>query len=179
MTSQPETDLLTDVERAVKERFNKDQADKQRVPSTARAARSSERIDQLVLPDEMRAKMPLTKDKYLVKENPELVAWERETRKFLRELSPQHGHRVAAVMVYEWATGISVAELMKEGGSAQAHLRKINKVLRFYFGQPYMTYIAGRKVPNAFRVRPGYYIKRHRPMTLTLWAEWQAGTLNP
>jgi hypothetical protein len=123
--------------------------------------------------------MPLTKDKYLIKENPHLVQWERETRKFLRNLSPRHGHRVAAVMIYEWATGIKVAELMAEGGSAQADLRKINQILRHYFGKPYMTYIAGRKINNAYRVRVGYLIKRHRPLTLTLWTEYTEGTLNP
>jgi hypothetical protein len=170
---------LSDVERLLQERFNKKDADKQRVPSTARAAATSSRLDQLVLPDEMRARMPLTKDKYLVKENPHLVQWEREVRKFLRNLTPAHGHRVAAVMIYEWATGIKVAELMAAGGSANADLRKINKILKFYFGDPYMTYIAGRKIPKAYRVRPGYYIKRHRPMTLTLWAEYQEGVLNP
>lgn len=123
--------------------------------------------------------MPFTKDKFLVKENPHLVQWERETRKFLRKLSPSHGHRVSAVMIYEWATGIRVADLMAEGGSASADLRKINQVLRFYFDKPYMTYIAGRKVPNAYRVKPGYYIRRHRPMTLTLYAEYCEGTLYP
>lgn len=123
--------------------------------------------------------MPFTKDKYLVKENPQLVEWERETRKFLRKLSPTHGHRVSAVMVYEWATGINVAELMKEGGKPGADLRKINACLRFYFGKSYMTYIAGRKVPNAYRVPPGWYVKRHRPMTLTLYSEYCEKTLNP
>lgn len=130
--------------------------------------------------------MPLTRDKYLVRENPQLVQWEREVRKFLRNLSPEHGHRVAAVMVYEWATGLMVADLMqleKQGQpgktSWRADLRKINQILRFYFDKPYMTYICGRKVPKAYRVRPGYYIKRHRPMTLTLWAEYQQKTLNP
>lgn len=123
--------------------------------------------------------MPLTKDKYLVRENPHLVQWERETRKFLRRLSPDHRHRVSAVMVYEWATGIRVADLMAEGGSANGHLRHINKILRYYFGQPYMTYICGRKVPKAYEVKPGYYIKRHRPMTLTLYAEYAEGVLNP
>lgn len=123
--------------------------------------------------------MPLTKDKYLVKENPHLVEWEREVRKFLRNLSPNHGHRVSAVMIYEWATGIQVAELMAEGGSAAPDLRKLNQILRFYFGKSYMSYIAGRKVLNCYRVRPGYYIRRHRPMTLTLWAEWTAKTLYP
>ena len=123
--------------------------------------------------------MPFTQDKYLVKENPHKVAWEREVRKFLRKLSPNHGHRVAAVMIYEWATGIKVAELMAEGGSAAADLRKINEILRFYFGKPYSTYIMGRKVPNCYRVKPGWYVKRHRPMTLTLYSEYVAGTLNP
>ena len=122
--------------------------------------------------------MPFTKDKYLVKENLELVQWEREVRKFLRRLSPEHGHRVSAAMIYEWATGILTADLVAAGGST-ADLRKINKILRFYFGKPYMSYICGRKVPNTFRVRPGYYITRHRPMTLTLYAEYCEGTLRP
>lgn len=178
--------LLSEVEQILKKKFEAGEGTKSRVPSTARESQSSDRIDQLVLPDEMRAKMPLTKDKYLVRENPHLVAWEREVRKFLRNLSPDHGHRVAAVMIYEWATGIQIKEAMEleqrgEPGRAswRSDLRKINQILRFYFDKPYMTYIAGRKVPQAYRVKPGYYIRRHRPMTLTLWAEYQEGTLYP
>ena len=131
--------------------------------------------------------MPYTKDKYLVKENPHLVQWERETRKFLRRLSPEHGHRVAAVMIYEWATGITVADLLEAEQANpglpkvpwRADLRKINQCLRFYFGKPYMTYIMGRKIPKAYRVPPGWYVKRHRPMTLTLYAEYMQKVLNP
>ena len=173
--------LLSEVEAVLKKKFSKEEADrKQRVPSSARAAASSERLDQLVLPDEMRPRMPFTKNKYLVKENPHLVAWERETRKFLRNLSPQHEHRVAAVMIYEWATGIRVAELMEEGGSATSDLRKINKVLRHYFGdKSYSTYIMGRKVTNAFKVKQGFRIRRRRPLTLELYAEWCEKTLYP
>jgi hypothetical protein len=179
MSSPPEErSLLSQVEEDLRKRFNKE-APSARLPSSARAPASSDRINQLVLPDEMRGKMPLTKDKFIVKENPQLVEWEREVRKFLRRLSPEHGHRVSAVMVYEWATGINVAELVAEGGSAGPDLRKINKILRWYFGKSYMTYIAGRKVPNAYRVKPGYYIKRHRPMTLTLYVEYLEKTLNP
>lgn len=175
-----ETSALSEVEALLKKKFSKEEGDrKQRVPSSAHAAAPSERVNQLVLPDELRAKMPYTKEKYIVRENPHLVEWERETRKFLRRLSPNHGHRVSAVMVYEWATGIIIRELMAEGGSAQADLRKINQVLRFYFGKSRMTYIMGRKVPNCYDVKPGYYIKRHRPMTLTLYAEYVEGTLNP
>ena len=122
--------------------------------------------------------MPFTKDKFLVRENADLVQWERETRMFLRKLSPEHGHRVSAAMVYEWATGIKVADLMAAGGST-VDLKKINKVLRYYFEKSYTTYICGKKVPNAYRVKPGYYITKHRPMTLTLYAEYCEGTLYP
>lgn len=173
-----ESALLTEVEKLLQKRFSKD-IPAMRVPSTAKAPQTSERVVALVLPDSERSKMPFTKDKFLVRENPHLVQWERETRKFLRRLSPDHGHRVAAVMIYEWATGIRISELMADGGTAGPDLRKINQVLRFYFGRSYMTYIMGRKVPRAYRVRPGYYIRRHRPMTLTLYAEYSAGTLNP
>jgi hypothetical protein len=80
-------------------------------------------------------------------------------------------------MVYEWATGIKVAELYERGGNATSDLRKINKILFFYFGKPYMTYILGRKVPKAYRVPPGWYVVRHRPMTLTLYHEFTQKTL--
>jgi hypothetical protein len=179
MSEPTESSLLTEVEAVLRKRFNKEDADKHRVPSTALDVRASERMTELTLPDKERAKMPLTKSKYIVKENPHLVEWEREVRKFLRNLSPQHGHRVAAVMVYEWATGIKVAELMAAGGSAGPDLMKLNRILRHYFGKPYMTYICGRKIPKAYRVPPGWYIRRHRPMTLTLWVEYTEGTLYP
>lgn len=123
--------------------------------------------------------MPFTKDKYVVRENPQLVQWERETRKFLRNLSPAHGHRISAVMIYEWATGIRVKELLEQGGTASPDLRKINQSLRHYFGKPYQTYIGGRKVPRAYKVKSGYYIRRHRPMTITLYLEYSEGVLNP
>ena len=73
----------------------------------------------------------------------------------------------------------ALKELQENGGNAVVDMRHLHRILRFYFGDPYMTYIAGRKVPRAYRVRPGYYIKRHRPMTLTLYAEYCEGTLNP
>ena len=178
--------FLSEAEEELKRRFDKEIADKRRLPSQAAAAQSSDRVDQLVLPDNKRAKMPYTKDKYLIKENPHLVQWEREVRKFLRNLSPEHGHRVSAGMIYEWATGILIVDVMAEerklGSGRQnwrSDLRKLNKILEFYFGKPYMTYIMGRKVPKAYRVKPGYYIRRHRPLTLTLYAEYVEGTLYP
>ena len=167
-----------EIEEFLRSRFNKDHTP--RVSGDSRAAPRGVRmnaLDSLILGDEERAKMPVTKDKYLVRENPHLVQWERETRKFLRKLNPAHGHRVSAAMVYEWATGINVAELYAAGGTAAAHLRKINQVLGHYFGKPYMTYILGRKVPKAYRVPPGWYVVRHRPMTLSLFHEWSSKTL--
>lgn len=178
--------FLSAAEVELKKRFRKEEADLRVLPSDAAPARESARIDQLVLPDDMRAKMPVTKDKFLVKENPHIVAWEREVRKFLRNLSPEHGHRVSAAMIYEWATGIRVVDVMntppdRQGphDSWRSDLRKINKIMTYYFGKPYSTYICGKKVPKAYRVRPGYYIRRHRPMTLTLWAEYSEGVLYP
>lgn len=182
-----ETSHLSEIEDQLKRRFSKELADRQRLPSTAASAPSSERIASLMLPDEMRGKMPFTKDKYIIRESPQLVEWEREVRKFLRNLSPDHEHRVSAAMIYEWATGILVSDQMRENGGRQepgrpnwrSDLRKINQLLKYYFGKPYMTYICGHKVPNAYRVRPGYYIRRHRPQTLTLYAEYVEGTLYP
>lgn len=188
MSEELSTASLSEAERILKERFFSEGPSKARLPSDATAPRAA-RTESLVLPDEMRGKMPLTKSKYIVKENPHLVQWEREVRKFLRNLSPMHEHRVSAVMIYEWATGIKIVDIMaQERNKTQPNkphttwrgdLRKINKLLQFYFGKPYMTYIAGRKVPKAYRVRPGYLITRHRPQTLTLWAEYKEGVLRP
>ena len=128
--------------------------------------------------------MPLTKDAYLIRENPALVQWERELRKFLRNLSPEHSHRVSAAIVFEWATGLRIIDLIEEEKKHErkagertwrSDLRALNRLLLGYFGKPYMTYIGGRKVPKAYRVPVGYYIYRHRPRTLTLWTEWREG----
>lgn len=179
-------DLLSEVEKTVRERFEKGETTVARVPSTAPAPRAT-RVDQLILPDEERGKMPYTKGAYLVKENPQRVQWEREVRKFLRNLSVAHEHRIAAVHVYEWATGLKLADMMAEekraraAGEPKAHttwrgdLRKINELLAEYFGKPYMTYIMGRKIPKAYKVPKGWYVYRHRPKTLTLYAEWADG----
>lgn len=168
-----ETTLTSDTEATVEKTFKTPS----RLPSNAAAPAQSKRVDQLIIPDEMRAKMPLTKDKYLVRENEHVVAWERETRKFLKKLSRDHEHRVSASMIYEWATGKNVVELIANGENPRPDLMKINKALKFYFGDSYATWIAGRKVTNCYRVRPYFQVTRRRPMTVTLFAEWLDGTL--
>jgi hypothetical protein len=196
MTTQ-DRDFLNQIERELKDRFGPATPTKSQqrkgvpnrpLPSDASVVDRQHRLTQLVLPDNQRAKMPLTKDKYLVKENPANVFWEREVRKFLRNLSPEHSHRVSAVMIFEWATGLYVRDLdaaykeaRKQGDRShqkwRSDLRIINSLLRHYFGKSYMTYIAGRKVPKAYNVRAGYYIKRHRPVSLELYVEYCEGTL--
>lgn len=147
------------------------------LPSTAEQAPRSSRLDQLIIPMSERGKMPLTKDKYIIRENPHLVTWERELRKFLRQLSPSSGHRVSAPMVYEWATGLKLADLLKQGENPSGDLRHLNRLLKEYFGSSYQTWIAGRKVGKCYRVPEGHYITRKKPKTITLWAEYEEGTL--
>lgn len=152
---------------------------RQLVASDAKPLAGSDRVDQLALPIEQRKKMPMTKDRYVVRENVNLVAWEREVRVFLRQLTLSNSHRISAVMVFEWVTGLSVSELVAKKEPPNADLRHINKCLKFYFGKPYMTYIGGRKVPKAYRVPLNWMVKKHRPMTLSLYVEYTEGTLNP
>lgn len=179
--------LLSETEKQLKERFASGDGGPRRLPSTATPAKENARLNELVLPDDQRPKMPFTKDKYLIKENPHKVQWEREVRKFLRKLSPDHGHRVTAVMVYEWATGLRVADLMTAepkgspggGPTWRTDLRIIHRALEYYFGKPGPTWIMGRKVDKAYTVKPGYFIRRHRPQCLTLYAEYVEGVLNP
>ena len=173
----PRSLKVTELERDVQARF--DASKRKVVPTDSKGPRTSERVENLVLPDGDRSRMPMTQEKYTIQEDPHLVQWEREVRKFLRKLSPDHAHRVSAKMVYEWATGIDIAELVKEGGSANRDLRHINKLLRFYFGDSYTTQIMGRKVPKAYKVKKGTYIKRRRPMTLVLYGEYLEKSLNP
>ena len=171
-------DLLSEVERSLREKFDKGASRVSKVPSIAEGPQET-RVDQLVLPDEKRGKMPFTKNQYLVKENPQRVAWERELRKFLIQLTPRHDHRIAAVHVYEWATGLQIKDLMAEERAGnldraawRGDLRKLNALLFEYFGKPKMTWIMGRKIPKAYTVPKGWYVTRHRPKTLTLYAEW-------
>lgn len=171
------SDLLSAVEAQFKERVEEEGATNLRLPSAAQEAPPAPRLDQIILADEKRARMPYTRDRYIIHEDPQLVEWEREVRKFLRNLTPREGHRVAAVHIWEWATGWDVKAFIEAGGAPSPDLRRINRLLGEYFGKPYSTYIMGRKIPRCYRVPLGHRIKRKRPRTLTLYAEWEAGTL--
>lgn len=167
---------LSEVEEILKKKFNKE--DKSfRELSTAAPTPEVPRLDQLILPLEERPRMPFTREKFIVRENPQLVTWERVTRQFLHGLFEKEEHRVSAVHIYEWATGIKIVDYMAANGNPPPDLRKINQVMRAYFGQSYTTYIMGRKIGKAYRIPKGWVVKRRPPKTMTLYAEWAEGTL--
>ena len=180
----------SEIEKEIQARFNPENME--RFSSTAQDAAKADYVEALVLPDESRGRMPFTRADYVLNENPARVEWERQVRKFLSKLNKDFGHRITAPMIYEWTTGITIKELQElEGvdlenwhggaanGSANMHLRHINAILREYFGKPYKTTIMGRPVGKAYTVRPQFKVKFKKPVCLTLWPEWDEGTLNP
>ena len=186
----PRKTTPSQLERDLQARFNPENT--VRFSSTAQEAAGSEYVEQLVLPEDSRGRMPFTRDAFVINENPAKVEWEREVRKFLSKLNADFGHRITAPMIYEWTTGIAIKDLAEaEGvadnsprgganlGSANSHLRHINWVLREYFGKPYKTTIMGRAVGKAYTVRPAFRVQKKKPACLTLWPEWDEGTLRP
>ena len=180
---------ISDIERALQARHNPSNV--KQFTSTSSDMEQSEYLKDLALPVEQRGRVPLTQERYIMHENPMRVEWERQTRLFLKQLNTRnHGHRVTAPMVFEWTTGISIAELAAaegadqkeyhgggQNGSANVHLRHINWVLKEYFGTPYKTKIAGREVGRAYRVKQHFRVTDYKPVCLTLWPEWENRTL--
>jgi len=187
---------VSDLEKQLQAQF--DPAHLRRFSSTATDAAKSEYVQELVLPDDKRGMMPYTKSDLVISENPLRVEWEKEVRKFLGRLSTHTSHRVTAPMIYEWATGIKIADILAadqakeqlteptpgtkaqtEQGKLNVHLRAINFVLGAYFGKPYKTKIMGREVGRAYTVRAEFRVKLKKPANMTLWPEWAEGTLEP
>lgn len=180
---------ISDIERELQNRHNPNLPGQ--FTSTTEALQRPDYIQELAVPLEVRGRLPLTQERYVIQENPALVEWERYTRQFLRKLNTRNfSHRVTAPMIFEWVTNISIADLAKaEGvdkndargggqlGSANTHLRHINKILREYFGKPYKTTIANRPVGRAYKVYQYFQVQHKKPVCLTLWPEWDAGTL--
>lgn len=175
----------------LKEIYNPEKLER-RFTSTVAEPTASEEVDDLLVDDEARARMPFTRADYVIKEDPARVKWEREVRKFLGQLPRSRGHKVTGPMIFEWATGKSLKQIMEEEGtenadgrgggkwgSANRHLRHINAILFAYFGKPYKTTILGRHVGKAYTVRPWFNIKLKQPACLTLLPEWKEGSLKP
>lgn len=163
-----------------------------RFASNAVAPKTAGDVDDMVLADEERGRVPHSRSDWVVKEDPRRVKWEREVRKYLAKLNSDFGHKITAPGIYEWATGVSLKELAKaEGvdpeawrggarwGSANVHLRHINWVLKEYFGKPRKTTIAGHHVGRAYDVRPSFRVRKKKPANITLLVEWNDGVLEP
>ena len=174
----------------LQEQFNPDNLT--RFTSNTSKAAKAEDVEVLMLPEEQRGRVPFTRADFVIKEDPRRVEWEREVRKFLARLNSDFSHKVTSPMIYEWATGVSLAELAAaEGvdpevwrggarwGSANVHLRHITWVLKEYISTPYKTTIMGRHVGRAYTVRPAFKVGKKKPANLTLLADWQEGTLVP
>jgi hypothetical protein len=163
-------------------------------PSTAGEAETADLVTSLILPKSSRGRLPLTRSDFVVEENPARVEWERQVRLFIRSLRPgtrYRGHKINAPMIFEWATGQTIKEIVEaEGvdkenwrggaanGSANMHLRHINAILKEYFGTPKKTTILGRPVGKAYTVNKGFRVERRKPACLTLWPEYDAGVLD-
>ena len=185
-----EAKSLEEIEAALQKRYNPSLG--RQFTSDSTALKHNELVQDLVLPVEARGRMPLTKEQYLVNENPAKVEWERHIRVFLSRLNTrQQGHRITAAMIFEWTTGRTIKEIAEaegadkadgrgggKAGSANAHLRIINGILKEYFGTPYKTKIAGREVGRAYRVKQHFSVRYKKPIHLALWPEWDNGTLD-
>jgi tRNA 2-selenouridine synthase SelU len=164
--------------------------------STAVDPKEAENVKSLIVPLSERGRMPLSLEKFVLDEPPARVEWERQVRIYLGALpNPEAGHRITAPMVFEWTTGKTLKQIREEegidmndpdawrggawNGSANTHLRWINWVLKEYFGDSYKTRIAGRDVGKAYTVRQYFRIREKMPANLTLWPDWNAGTLLP
>lgn len=98
----------SEIERMLAEHFPSESS---RFTSTAEEPQSSEYVKELARPVELRGRVPLTLESFVISENPARVEWERQVRIFLGQLSQEKAHRVTAPMIYEWTTGISIREL--------------------------------------------------------------------
>lgn len=137
---------------------------------------ASKGLQGRLLPTEERAEIN-TRDEVLIKEDEDLVEWERQIRAYIYKLPMGREHRTTAVLVWEWATGLSVPEEHKKGNSGvyAADIRKINKLLREYFGKPYASYIHNRKFNQVYRISKHFNVDRKAPFCVGLYLEWRAG----
>lgn len=129
-----------------------------------------------ILPESERL-MPIARDRILVKEDQDIVAWERLLRQFLHRLATGRAHRTSAVLVWEWATGLDVREEWKKKNSGvyARDLRILNTLLRAYFGDSRISFIDGRKFNKVYDVSASFYLDRKAPHCLSLYLEWKQG----
>lgn len=113
----------------------------------------------------------------MIGEDEDLVEWERVVRDYLNQLPNGRHNRVTGILIWEWATGKSTSEAHKKGESTLylRDIRRINKILRSYFGDSRQTFINGRKFSRVFDMRKGFIVDRKAPHCLSLYLEWKRG----
>ena len=141
----------------------------------------SERLQDLIIPENKRV-MPEYRDQILVNEDPDLVEWERVLRQYLYKMPSTKENRVSAPLIWEWATGLKIKDIANNPNQNKIYvgdLRKLNKLLRAYFGEPYSSFINNRKFNRVYKVRKSFLVYRKTPHTLSLYLEWREGVLKP
>lgn len=124
--------------------------------------------------------LPENRSDYLIEEDEVLVFWEREVRRYLSiHVAPSTATRLVAPEIYAWSQGGMPGGERRQGGVVNPELRRINKVLRHYFGPSFKSFIAGKQYPNVYRVHKGFYLQHKPPLTLTLYAEYLLKVLSP
>lgn len=122
-------------------------------------------------------KMPEQKKNFIVDEDERLLYWDRQVRAYVEDrVSPKHSYRITARMVFERA-GHSFDPTPGSHGAHNQEFKRINRILRHYFGNSYVSFIEGRKQHNVYKIKPGCYIRRLEPLALTLYIEWLNGTI--
>ena len=133
-------------------------------------------LSDRLLPTDGRAEV-ISRDKIFITIDEDLEEWERQTRAYLYLLAKGRKHSTSAALIWEWATGLSVAEEYRKGNSKiyNRDLRRINTILRSYFGDPYATFIDGRKFPRAYRISQWFNVDRKAPFCASLMLLWKDG----
>lgn len=129
-----------------------------------------------ILPKNERARID-TREEVLIKEDEDLLEWELVLRAYLYKLPKGRKHRVAAGLIWEWATGLSITEEYERGNS-RAYLRDtkiLNRLLAKYFGKSRITWINGRKFSKVYDVGKSFVLDRKAPVTLTHYLMWKQG----
>lgn len=122
-------------------------------------------------------KMPEQKKNFIVDEDERLLYWDRQVRAYVAKYyDPKHQLRLIARNVFEFA-GHSFENKPGSHGAHNQEFKRINRILRHYFGASYVSFLQGHKQHNTYKIPPGFYIRRAEPLALTLYIEWLNGTI--
>lgn len=143
-------------------------------PKTAEPApQTKSSLQERLIPHHERDTSVFPKEQVMVLEDDDLVEWERVIRQYLGLMPKMVPNRTASILVWEWATGMTSKDV--DRSTMLKDSRRINKVLKYYFGEPRNSFIDGRKLPMIYDIRKGFLVHRKAPMNLSLYLEWKKG----